>query len=324
MRPNLTRTLVESTMGTPPFPSDRESQMELRDKVVLVTGANGFVGSHGARRLLEEGMRVRALVRRPEAQAELERWGVETLLGEFTDPRDQERAVQGAHAVVHCVATDAQEMAEAIRVNAEATRTLAEAALTAGCERFVHISTIAVYTLGGREGVVEEDSPLVTQGDSYAVSKAEAERALGTVAARGLKTVVLRPAAILGAHPTSIWGTKVPKIIASGQFPQVDGGQGTMGYLHISTLADAMVRALRVDAAVGQAFNIADGHTHWGRYLDFFRKSPLPAVPADKAPAFLSFRGSLSLDKAQRVLGLALRGDIFEPSMAEIVRALPA
>jgi nucleoside-diphosphate-sugar epimerase len=297
--------------------------MELRDKVVLVTGANGFVGSYGVRRLREEGMRVRALVRRPEAQAELERWGVETLLGEFTDPRAQERAVQGAHAVVHCVATDATVLAEALRVNAEATRTLAEAALAAGCERFVHISTIAVYTLGGREDAVGEDSPLVTQGDPYAVSKAEAERLLSTVAARGLKTVVLRPAVILGVHPTSIWGTKVPKIIAAGQFPQVDGGQSTMGYLHVSTLAEAMVRALRVDAAAGQAFNIADGHTRWHRYLDFFRKGPLPEVPSDKAPAFLSFRGSISLDKAQRVLGLTPR-DIFESSMAEIVRALPA
>lgn len=79
--------------------------MELRDKVALVTGANGFVGTYVARRLLEEGMRVRALVRSPEAAAELQRMGVEVPVGELTDRGAQEVAVRGVNVVVHAAAT---------------------------------------------------------------------------------------------------------------------------------------------------------------------------------------------------------------------------
>lgn len=296
--------------------------MELRDKVVLVTGANGFVGSYVARRLREEGMRVRALVRRPESEAELKALGVETFLGELTDPSDQAAAVRGVHCVVHFAATASVPLPEARRVNAEATRTLAEAALAAGCERFVHISTVAVYPLRNREGVVEETAALTMEGDAYGLTKAEAERALSAVAARGLKTVILRPAVVLGVHPTSSWGTVFPNLIHSGQFPLVDGGNARLGYLHISTLTEAVVRALRVDEAVGEAFNLADGHTSWRHYIDAFNPGPLPAVPPEQVPEFMSFRGTFSVEKAQRVLGLEPR-DTFESSMAEIVRALP-
>jgi nucleoside-diphosphate-sugar epimerase len=297
--------------------------MELREKVVLVTGANGFVGTYVSQRLREEGMRVRVLVRRPEAREALERSGVEALLGDVTDARARQEAVRGARCVVHCVATNAQELAEARRVNVETTAALAQAALAAGCERFVHISSVAVYPLREREGVVEEDSPLVTEGDSYSLTKAEAERALNEVVARGLRTVILRPPLILGVHPSSFWGTRYPQMIAAGQFPQVDGGRTTLGHVHIRSLTEAVVRSLRVDEAAGQAFNIADGHETWRRYTDhFIGTRPLPTLPAEQAPAFLSFRGRYSLEKARRVLGFTPR-DNFAASMAEIVDSLP-
>ena len=297
--------------------------MELREKVVLVTGANGFVGTYVARRLREEGMRVRVLVRRPEARDELARSGVEALLGEVTDARARQEAVRGAHGVVHCVATNAQELDEARRVNVETTAALAEAALGAGCERFVHLSSVAVYPLRERDGVVGEDSPLVTQGDTYSLTKAEAERALNGVAARGLRTVILRASLILGVHPSSYWGTRYPQVIAAGQFPQVDGGRATLGHVHISSLTEAVVLALRVDGAVHQAFNIVDGHQPWHRYTDYFVGTrSLPQLPAQQAPAFLSFRGRYSVDKARRVLGFVPR-DTFASSMDEIIRSLP-
>jgi nucleoside-diphosphate-sugar epimerase len=298
--------------------------MELRDKVVLVTGANGFVGTYVIERLLAEGMRVRALVRRVDARAKLERMGVKTILGEITDARARGDALQGAHCVVHTAASASPELAEALRVNVQATASLAEAALTTGCERFVHISTVAVYPLQSREGIVDEASPLTTrtEGDAYATSKVEAERALSAVAAKGLRTVILRPAAILGVHPTSTWGTVFPPYIAAGKFPHVENGQTSMGYLHISSLAEAVVRSLRVDEATGQTFNILDGHVPWHRYTAFFTQEPLPSHSPDQVPEFLSFRGSFSVEKAQRVLGFAPR-ETFESSMEEIIRALP-
>jgi nucleoside-diphosphate-sugar epimerase len=296
--------------------------MELRDKVVLVTGASGFVGTYVARSLREQGVRVRALVRRPEAQAELERFGVETVLGDLTDARAVEAAVRGTQGVVHCAVLPSADVAEARRVNVEGTRTLAQAALAAGCERFVHISTIAAYPLRNREGVVDESLPLADDKDAYSITKVEAEREVNAAAARGLRTVILRPPVILGAHPSSYWGTRVPQDIAAGQFPQVDGGRLPLSYVHVNSLVDAVLRALRIDEAVGQAFNITDGHTPWHRYTDLFKTGPLPSLPLEQAPAFMSFRGTFSTEKAQRVLGWTPR-DTFDSAMAEVAATLP-
>ncbi|KYF96305.1 hypothetical protein BE20_42450 [Sorangium cellulosum] len=206
--------------------------MEMKGKVALVTGANGFVGHYVVKRLLEEGLRVRALVRRPDARAELESMGAETVLGEMTEQRAREEAMRGAQVVVHCAASLSSDLHEARRVNVEATAALAEAARVAGCERFVHISTIAAYQLRNRGGVLDEAAPLNAEGDAYGASKAEggSERCPGW-----------RPAA--------------------------------------------------------------------------------PAAPAEQVPAFMSFRGSFSTEKAQRVLGLVPR-DSFASSMAEITGAL--
>ncbi len=152
------------------------------------------------------------------------------------------------------------------------------------------------------------------------MSKAEAEKAVNAVAAKGLHTVILRPAVILGVHPTSTWGSVFPPFIAEGKFPHVDDGKTTLGYLHISSLTDAVVLALRAEEAAGQTFNIVDGHVPWHQYTRFFAQGPLPSHDADQVPEFLSFRGTFSTEKAQRVLGFVPR-DTFESSMAEIVRA---
>ncbi|WP_395821275.1 NAD-dependent epimerase/dehydratase family protein [Archangium minus] len=295
--------------------------MELKGSTALVTGANGFVGTYVTQRLLAEGLRVRAWVRRPEAGKELERMGAEVVLGELTDGATLDAAVRGARWVVHCAATGSDDFTEARQVNTEFTQRLTTAALAAGCERFVYISTIAVYELRG-ENTVAEDSPRVSTGTAYAVTKAEAERAVEAAAARGLRTVILRPGAILGVHPTSTWGTQLPALIRAGKFPQVEGGKGRLGYLHIGSLTEAVVLALRVDAAVGQAFTLIDGDIPVHRYIDAFATGPLPSVPPEQAPSFLSFRGQYSMEKAQRVLGFVPR-DVFDSSMAEILAALP-
>lgn len=300
--------------------------MEPRGNLVLVTGANGFVGERITRRLLAEGARVRAIVRKREAADELAREGVEVVLGELADPAVLRGAVEGARAVVHVAATASNDMAEAMRINAEATRVLAEAALAASVERFVHISTIAVHDLEGIE-VVDEETPFVS-GESaptpYGASKAEGDRAIFGAIARGLRAVILRPGVVLGAHPTSTWGSIVPRGIAAGKFPLVAGGQGTLPYVHVENLVDAVLISLRLEAAVGQAFNIVDADTTWGRYIDAFRKGPLPPAP-DNVPALsmFAFRGAFSNAKAKRVLGYAPTRT-YDEAMAETLAFLGA
>jgi nucleoside-diphosphate-sugar epimerase len=296
--------------------------MEQQEKVALVTGASGFVGSFVTRRLRTEGFQVRALARRPESEAEVRALGAEPVRGSMTDAASLREALSGTHFVVHCAATGSDDLAEAMAINTTGTATLLEAARAAGCERFVHISTLAVYDLEGLEDI-DESSPLVAEGGPYAVSKAEADRRVLEAMTQGMPAVILRPPAILGVHPTSTWGHKVPRAIASGQFAVAGDGESHFFYVHVRNLAEAVVLSLRSVAAVGEVFDIVDGHTTWRHYAEHFRSGPLSSMPESQAPAFMRSRGRFAGEKARRLLGYTPRHS-FEEVMRETQQALAA
>jgi nucleoside-diphosphate-sugar epimerase len=291
--------------------------MELRDNLVLVTGASGFIGDRIVKRLLAEGARVRALLRSGGAAEALTRAGVEVILGAIDDAEALRRAVTGARAVVHTAGTGTQDRAEAMRINVHATGLLCDAALEAGCERFVHISTIAVHDTTGRE-VIDEETPLLPEGKGipYEESKVLGDRRVAAAMQRGLGAVILRPCMVLGAHPTSAWGSLTPRAIAAGQFPLAGDGGGAFPYVHVDNLVDAVIAALRLDAALGQAFNLVDGQTTWKAYTDVFRAGPLPSVPEEAMPSLFTFRGRYASDRAARVLHYRPTRT-FEDAMAE-------
>lgn len=240
--------------------------MPLNGSAVLVTGATGFTGSFVAARLAREGAQVRALARHPGATVP----DATVVVGDLTDPSSVAPALEGVDAVVHCAVAYSIPFAEARALTVDGTRALAEAALAAGCRRFVQISTISAYDARGID-TVDEDTPLVgadvAETGPYSVTKAEAERALVAVAARGLPTVVLRPPAILGPHPRCSWTLGMATRVARGTLGYAGDHREMLPYVYVENLVDAVVLALRNDAAVGGAFNVVDGHVAWHDFL---------------------------------------------------------
>lgn len=296
--------------------------MELRGKVALVTGASGLVGSYTVRRLLQEGVHVRALVRSPEAAESLKALGAQPVPGDMTDEHSLRYAVAGAHLIVHCaVAFSTTGLELCRRVNVEGTRSLLEAALAAGsCERLVYLSSIAVYDMEGRQ-TVDEDTPFIQQGDPYSLTKAEAEPVVRAAVAEGLPAITLRPPMILGVHPQSYWGTLMPRAVLAGQLPLVGDGSFLMPYVDVENLTSAITAALQAEAAVGQAFNVVDGHATWRRYIDYFHKGPLPSLPEEQAPLLLRLRCHVLGDRFARLVGYTPRRT-FDQVMREIAQAL--
>lgn len=251
---------------------------------VLVTGASGFVGSRVARRLAEKGMTVTALLRRPGQHVGLDHPQIQQLQGEFQRPADAASACAERDAVVHCAATVGRDLDDARQVNAEGTAVVAAAARAAGCRRFVHISTLAVLAVDRSDAVLDEDSPLKTSGDNYGLTKAEAEQRLREEMERGLPAVILRPGAILGAHPTSTWATKVPQAIRAGKMPLRDDGRDRLPWVHVEDLLDAVELALARPEAVGRTYHLADGHWEWREYVEAVRGWFTDALPAPVIP----------------------------------------
>lgn len=210
---------------------------------VVVTGANGLVGSHVVAALSERGATVRAVVRREGAAPTLP--GVEERVGDFTDPGFAATVVAGADAVITTVHPLGGDAATQRTVGHDGTLVVAEAAATTGVERLVHVSTAAVYDRRPGRGDVDERADLVPDdaGD-YAVVKRDVDAALGELS--GITRVLLRPPAVLGAGETSVWNTVRPAQVREDEGARHAVPEESFAWVHVDDLA-----ALAADVAVG-------------------------------------------------------------------------
>lgn len=210
---------------------------------VVVTGANGFVGSRICAALVERGATVRAVVRRAGTAPQLE--GVGEHVGDFHDPELATRVVAGTSAVVTTVHPMGSDRATQARIGVDGTATIARAAAEAGVDRLVHVSTAGVYDRSPGVGDVDEESALVPDdaGD-YAVTKRDADAALAEV--DGLTRILLRPPAVLGAGETSIWNTLRPADVRDDEQQRRAVPRQTFAWVHVEDLA-----GLAADLATG-------------------------------------------------------------------------
>jgi nucleoside-diphosphate-sugar epimerase len=225
----------------------------------LVTGATGFIGGHVARRLAREGVAVRALVRAGRNTSALEQLGIEPVIGDLTDRVSLTAAATGCSQVVHCAAlvSDWATVREIEHVNVVGTANVIGAAGTAGIERFVHISSTDVYGHPGTAGVDELHTP-GGFANWYAETKLAGEREVRRAQrAHGLRTVILRPATVYGPGSVDVVGD-IARAIRGRHMLLIDSGRAVAGLCYVENLVDAVLLALRQDAAAGETFNVTD------------------------------------------------------------------
>ena len=214
---------------------------------VLVTGASGFVGSAVARKLIERGFTVRALVREASPRAHLAGLDLDYAVGDLLDPESVRRAMTGMRYVFH-VAADyrlwAREPAEIERNNLTGTRTIMEAAMRAGVERVVYTSSVA--TLKCHVGKSADESHPLHEDHAigaYKRSKVKAERLVEELVAQGLPAVIVNPSTPIG--PCDVKPTPTGRMIvmaAAGRMPAfVDTG---LNMVHVDDVAAGHLMAL--------------------------------------------------------------------------------
>lgn len=211
--------------------------------VVVVTGANGLVGAATVAALVERGATVRAVVRRAGTAPTLP--GVEERVGDFPDPAFAADVVAGATAVVTTVHPMGSPLAHQREIGVEGTPVVARAAAQAGVDRFVHVSTAAVYDRSPGVGDVDESSVLVgDDGGDYPVTKRDTDAAIAEV--EGITRVLVRPPAILGPGETSVWNTLRPAAVRDQERARHTVAQQTFSWVHVDDLA-----AFVADVATG-------------------------------------------------------------------------
>jgi dihydroflavonol-4-reductase len=180
--------------------------------LAFVTGATGFLGSHVARVLAEDGADLRLLVRSTSDLRNLDGLKADRVTGDLRDPALIQRALAGCEVLFH-VAADyrlwVRDPAEMYRSNVEGTRSVLEAARKQGVRRVIYTSSVATMGFNSIRrnaadhvavGVADEDNPvsLAEMIGHYKRSKFMAEQVAFEAAKSGVDVVVVNPSTPIG------------------------------------------------------------------------------------------------------------------------------
>jgi nucleoside-diphosphate-sugar epimerase len=273
--------------------------MDFAGRRVFVTGATGLLGSGVCRRLLDEGAHVTGLARSSERAAQLTSLGVTVVAGDLSRADSGlETALEGCSVVVHCAGVMAPDFdkprAYFRTVNVEGVRRLADAALAAHVERFVHVSTAWVYGFDAKPGT-NEDSPRHPSGDSYCDTKLEAEELVHRlVRERDLPAVIVQPTEVYGPEDRS-WTLTPLRLIRSGRMLLMSGGAGVIQPIFVDDAVEGILAAARW-GAVGQDYllagpavvSCADFFGHYGEMVGRTRTPSIPAWLGESAAVLLT------------------------------------
>jgi dihydroflavonol-4-reductase len=239
--------------------------------MTLITGATGFVGSAVARRLVDAGLPVRALVRPGSPRFHLNGLALEYVDGDLRDAAAVRRAMSGVRYVIH-VAADyrlwARDRSEIFASNVDGTRHVMQEAIRAGVERVVHTSSVATLALRRDGAAADETVPLsADQGiGAYKRSKIVAERLVeAMVADDGLSAVIVNPSTPIG--PRDVRPTPTGRIIVEAACGRIPGFMDTgLNLVHVDDVADGHLAALR-RGAIGERYILGGANVSFADML---------------------------------------------------------
>jgi nucleoside-diphosphate-sugar epimerase len=267
----------------------------------LVTGANGFTGSHLVKALFNRGDSVVGLVRRSSNLSRLPD-KIELVYGDITDRAALTQAMTGVEVVFHTAAyvelglVNASEME---RVNVEGTRAVLEVAQSLQIPKLVYCSTIGIF--GDTQGKVIDETFQRTQKDfssAYDRTKYAAQKLVDSAAAAGLSVVSVMPSGIFGTDDPHFM--PVLNAFLKGKLKVWAGGDRITGIVHVDDLADAMILAANQGKS-GEYYIISAGDLSTRDMFEIFSKETGIAPPREIPESIVRVVGSI-LDPIGRLL----------------------
>lgn len=259
--------------------------------MILVTGANGLVGSFICRVLLREKMPFVAM-RRAGSDTSLLNDLAEQITwveADLSDLRMLDEIIQNVEGIIHCaglVSFSRKEFDLLQEVNVEGTANLINAAIAAGNKRFVHISSVAALGRNPKMPQMDESAKWIESphNTEYAKSKHLAELEVNRGQAEGVKTVVVNPSFVLGPGDWNRSSTRVFKYVYEGNRYYT---KGMMNYVDARDVADAVIGLYRSEIE-GERFILSAGSSSYKAFFEKIAEAFGVKPPNKLATPFLS------------------------------------
>ncbi len=244
----------------------------MANDLVLVTGADGFIGSHLTEMLVREGYRVRALSQYNSFNS----WGwledvpinpaIEVVTGDVRDPNYCEVITRDVHTVFHLAALIAIPYSYVapdsyVDTNIRGTLNMCQAALRNKCKRFLHTSTSEVYGTA-QYAPIDEKHPMQPQSP-YSASKIAADAmAMSFYNAFELPLTIVRPFNTFGPRQSNraIIPTIITQILSGMTEIKVGDVTPTRDFNYVSDTCRGFIALAQAENALGQSVNIGSGY----------------------------------------------------------------
>lgn len=296
-------------------------------KRYLVTGGSGFLGINLIRYLLERGQDVTNLdlieFDYPDCKD-----NIRSIQGDIRNLDDVEEAMQDVDIVIHCAAALPLYKPEDIfSTDLDGSRNVIDTAHKHGIDRFVHISSTAVYGIPDHHPLYETDK--MDGVGPYGIAKVEAEGVCADYRDKGMSVTIIRPKSFIGPERLGVFAMLYDWAYTGHNWPVLGSGNNKYQYLDVEDLCEAIwLSATLPTDIVNDTFNI--GAAEYGTprsdfqaVLDYAghgkRVISIPAAPAIWTLRFLELLGIsplykwvyetvteesfVSIEKAQEKLG---------------------
>jgi NAD dependent epimerase/dehydratase len=241
---------------------------------ILITGADGFIGSHLTEALVRQGYDVRAFVQYNSFNS----WGwldrcvpdvagkFEVFAGDVRDPHGVKTAMQGCDAVLHLAALIAIPYSyhspdTYVDTNIKGTLNIVQAARELGVGKVIHTSTSEVYGTA-RFVPITEEHPL--QGQSpYSASKIGADQiALSFYCAFGTPVTVIRPFNTYGPRQSAraVIPTVITQIASGKRQIQLGAIHPTRDFNYVADTVSGFIAALKSEQGAGEVINLGSNY----------------------------------------------------------------
>jgi 2-alkyl-3-oxoalkanoate reductase len=277
--------------------------------LLLVTGANGFLGRYVVAEALRRGHRVQALVR-SRAQAQRHEWAsdanVELTEADLRSTQGLANALSGADCILHLAAAKSGDMYAQYAGTVVATENLLEAMIKAGTRRIVAVSSLSVYDYLqiANFDTVDEDSPVEANAferDEYAHTKLVQERLIREHATKhDWDWTVLRPGVIWGKG--NLWTARLGVKVGRRVWVRT-GGAARLPLTYVENCAEAVVLAAETSVAHGQVFNVIDDEQPTQRqFVKLLKRESAPDAVIVPVPLTVMRAVATSADLTNRLL----------------------